>query len=75
MNKTNYILFKMKNKTYSMNDKIKIDHVELKEVTRTKFLGVIINHTLTWKDHIMLIKQKIAKNLGIISRVRYCLPR
>ena len=75
VNKTNYILFKMKNKKYSMNDKIKIDHAELKEVTRTKFLGVIINHTLTWKDHIMLIKQKIAKNLGIISRVRYCLPR
>ena len=47
MNKTNYILFKMKNKTYPMHDKIKIDHSELKEVTRTKGLGVIINHTLT----------------------------
>ena len=46
-----------------MKDKIKIDHTELTEVTRTKFLGVIINNNLTWKDHIMLIKQKIAKNL------------
>ncbi len=46
-----------------MLETIKIDDTDLKEASRTKFLGVIINETLSWNDHIMLIKQKIAKTL------------
>lgn len=74
--KTNYILFRSKRKI--INDKganIAIDGLNLLEVRKTKFLGVVINQTLTWNDHIMLIKQKVAKNVGILTRVRYCVPR
>jgi hypothetical protein len=73
--KTNYILFRSKRKTLTdrrMN--IAIDGINILEVTKTKFLGVVINQTLTWNDHIMIIKQKIAKNVGILTRVRYCIP-
>jgi hypothetical protein len=65
----------MKNKKYVMNNKIKINNTEIMSVEKTKFLGVIINENLTWNDHIMLIKQKMAKNIGVISRVRYSMPR
>ena len=69
------MLFKMKNKKYVMNNKIQINNTEIMAVEKTKFLGVIINENLTWNDHVMLIKQKIAKSIGVISRVRYCMPR
>jgi hypothetical protein len=43
-------------------------------VTATKFLGVIINQTLTWSDHIKTVKQKVTKSIGIICRVRRNVP-
>ena len=33
-------------------------------------LGVIINQSLTWNDHISVVKQKVSKSIGIIKRVR-----
>jgi hypothetical protein len=50
---------------------IAIDGINILEVTKT-FLGVVINQTLTWNDHIMIIKQEIAKNVGILTHVHYC---
>jgi len=68
--KTNYIFFQSKSKASPLRRDLKIDGVIIENVTRTKFLGIIINSTLTWKDHISTIKQKIFKNTGIIARVR-----
>ena len=36
----------------------------------TKFLGVIIDHKLNWSEHIIYIKNKIAKSIGIIHKTR-----
>ena len=34
----------------------------------TKFLGVIIDKHLTWKNHIHYISNKVSKGIGIIYR-------
>ena len=44
-------------------------------VRATKFLGVIIDEKLTWKDHISLVRSKLAKTVGILYRVRHLLNR
>ena len=44
-------------------------------VRATKFLGVIIDEKLTWKDHISLVRSKLAKTVGIVYRVRHLLNR
>ena len=72
--KTNLILFRTKNKRITENVKIHIDGVDISRVTTIKFLGVIINETLTWDDHMKLIYNKISKSNGIIQRVSYNLP-
>lgn len=36
----------------------------------TKFLGVIIDDKLSWSDHILYIKNKISKSIGIIQKTR-----
>lgn len=39
-------------------------------VTSTKFLGVIIDVTMKRAEHVQLIKSKIYKGIGIISKAR-----
>ena len=42
---------------------LKIDNETVTQVKKTKFLGVIIDCNLTWKEHISYISGKIAKGL------------
>ena len=39
-------------------------------VMKAKFLGVIVDQHLNWKDHILMVSHKISKSCGIISRIR-----
>ena len=40
------------------------------EVHHTKFLGVIIDNKLKWKEHIDYISKKIANGIGVIVKAR-----
>ena len=44
-------------------------------VTRTKFLGVIIDNKLKWNDHITYLKSKISKTIGLFYKMRQYLGR
>ena len=33
-----------------------------------KFLGVIVDGHLTWKNHIQLIENKVSKNVGVLYK-------
>lgn len=75
VNKTNFIFFKASNSSQFNNIDIKIDNISIEQVSNTKFLGIIINQSLSWKDHIQLIRQKINKNIGIIRKIRLSIPK
>jgi len=47
-----------------------IKEQEIIRVAKTKFLGVVVDEHLTWKDHIALISNKISKSCGIIFQIR-----
>jgi exonuclease III len=75
VNKTNYILFSSHRKTQPQQKGIiQIDNIDIPQVTSVKFLGVYVDQHMTWKKHIEQISLKIAKNIGIISRIAYLLP-
>ena len=42
----------------------------LEVVTHTKFLGVILDNALSWKDHTLYLAKKNSKSIGILSRAR-----
>ena len=63
--------FRTRNRKIKTNVQVKNDGLEIKEMTKTKFLGVIINNLLTWSDHIEMVKDKVSTNIGIISRMCY----
>jgi hypothetical protein len=69
--KTNFILFKTINKKINGTPEIKVDNVAVKQVTCTMFLGVLINDTFTWNDHVRTVLNKVSKSTGIIRRVSY----
>ena len=68
--KTQVILFNAKNKKIKEPLKLKINGENIKQVNFTKFLGIIIDSKLTWKQHIAHIQQKISKTIGIICKTR-----
>ena len=47
-----------------------IDNVKINQVDHTKFLGVIINSSLNWNDHINTICSKVSKSTGILQRTK-----
>ena len=49
--------------------------VELKEKASIKFLGVLLDENLTWKDHINTIENKISKKIGLIFRAKNVLNK
>src|SRR3984885_15630222 len=53
---------------------IQIDNVIIPQVNSTKFLGIFIDQHLNWSEHINYISIKIAKSIGIISRISSLIP-
>ena len=47
-----------------------INDGEIKRITSTKYLGDIIDEHHTWKEHIIVTKNKVSKNLGTLYRAR-----
>ena len=66
--KTHYIIFKGKRKSKTHNVDIKLNDVTLKKVNQTKFLGVLVDESLTWKVHIDYTAGKVSKCIGILSK-------
>ena len=46
-------------------------NIEIKRENSVKFLGVIIDENLTWKNHIEVAENKISKNIGILYRASH----
>ena len=66
VSKTNFIIFG--NKKQTKNVDILINGEKIDRVYVTKFLGVIIDHKLNWKEHIEVVKNKISKSIAIIHK-------
>ena len=67
--KTNYVLFHK----VTMCDSLPLqlpamtfNNIEIKRENSVKFLVVIIDENLSWKNHIEFVESKISKNIGIL---------
>ena len=68
VSKTKFIIFG--NKNVSHDFEIKICNSPIDRVCNMRFLGVIIDAKLNWDSHIHMLKTKIARNIGILNKVR-----
>jgi hypothetical protein len=66
--KTKYIIFKSRNKKCDIEIDIKLnDNI----IQHNRFLGVILDRELTWKNHINSVVKHIIKSTAIIAKVRH----
>ena len=72
--KTHNMIFR-KRKKDSLNLKLTIDGELIKEVDKTKFLGVLIDKKFTWEQHIAYVSGKIARGIGMIIKARQYLNK
>ena len=53
----------------------KVDGLPIEQVRVFKFLGVLLNDTLTWSDHIAHICTKVSRSLNLLQRLSWFLPK
>ena len=69
VNKTQMLMMSRKKHLNPQGDVI-LRNEAIQRVTKEKFLGVIVDQHLNWKDHISMVSHKISKSCGMISRIR-----
>ena len=75
INKTNFMLFKNKHDNRHIPAfNITIDNTDIVRVPHTKFLGIILDECLTWKQHTTYIANIVSKYTGILYRLKGILP-
>ena len=49
---------------------LKVNNHDIERVNTMKFLGVLLDDNLSWKEHIKYLENKIAKNIGLMYRAK-----
>ena len=50
--------------------KVFVNNQLIKKQSSIKFLGNLLNENFSWKEHLKLMENKIAKNIGLIYKVK-----
>ena len=61
LTKTNFMIFHPRQKKVNVNVPLTLENTVIKQVTETKFLGVLIDQHLSWKPHIDFVSKKFRK--------------
>ena len=69
--KSNFIIFKSHKRKLKKHLSLKLNNEMLQCVEHTKFLGIIIDQHLTWKNHINYVSKKIIRTTGVLCRIRF----
>ena len=69
--KTSFVIFHPPQRkiTYQMN--LRISNNLIKQDRKVKYLGLIIDSNLNWKSHLHELGKKVARNIGILSKIRH----
>ena len=72
--KTNYVIFHSRTNKVDSFVRIKLSSKPISRVNCIKYLGVLIDSTLSWKPHIVELSKKLAKTSGIFYKIRHYVP-
>ena len=76
LEKTNYIVMKNHQNRKILTPKtIKLFDKAIEQVNDAKFLGVVIDQNLTWRNHIELLLKSLRPTVGLMYRFADYLPR
>jgi hypothetical protein len=69
--KTEIILFQPKSKHSKKNLTLKINNKIIYPSNKIRYLGVILDSRLTWRDHLTELSSKLSRANGLLSRIRH----
>ncbi len=74
VSKTKFMVFHSARKivTYPC---LKLNNIEIEKVQTFNFLGLVLNSSLKWNTHINHIRTKIARTIGLMTRLKHIYPR
>ena len=55
------------------NPRVKSNGTELEVVSKVKYLGVLLNNSLYWKDQVRAVSLRVSRGLGILKSAKKCL--
>ena len=73
VSKSNFLVISPKKVEKTIN--ISINNEKLRQENYTKYLGIIIDEKLNWKQHIKQVNIKISKGIGILYKLRHFVPK
>ena len=76
--KIKFLLFHKSGKKYRIPyhlPVLKINNRDIERVNTMKFLGVLLDDNLSWKEHMKYFENKIAKNIGLMHRAKSFLDK
>ena len=79
--KSNFVIFHSYQKRIDYQVDLKMydnnlnTYISLESKNYVKYLGLLIDSGLTWKYHIDHIATKISKSVGVIAKLRHCVPK
>ena len=70
LKKTHHIIFSNSKVNHGIHPNIVINSQNIDRVVSTRFLGIMIDETLSSKEHIYNIMSKCSKGIGILCRAK-----
>ena len=71
ISKTNYVIFHSHSKKVSEFIRIKLGRKTINRVNYIKYLGVLVDSTLSWKPHVTELAKKLSRNCAIFFKLRH----
>ena len=71
VNKTDIVIFRSPRKQITKKMNFCLSGQKIRQKTCTKYLGVLIDEHLLFKDHINFLKQKLNRANGILAKLRH----
>ena len=69
--KTRTVLFRAPRKPLTRKMNFRISGQRIKVKTCAKYLGIIIDEFLNWKSHFNVLRTKLGRSIGLVSKIRY----
>ena len=73
--KTNFVLFHSSQGKLIQTIILKIGKNKIKQETHVRFLGVLLDSTLSWRYHLTELSKKLARTVGLFYKIRHYAPQ
>ena len=71
--KTEFMIFRPPRKTISNRIVLTLDQTKIYESTKIKYLGLLLDPRLSWKEHINELTKQLGRSVGMLYKSReYC---